>query len=167
MRDIPQNVAVQPASMLNVGTRMMQLGYEQFEAVLGLQAKRMERDSTAVQHACDALLQARAGDVGSFLQTWQTVMREYMAASVALWNQDVTLVVRNQAAYGALLREVFVDYEKAWVRAPAQMAQMAQQTRRAGAVPQAGDWMTFLGQFMAGRPDGEARPERQATASSA
>jgi hypothetical protein len=119
MRDIHQDVAVQPASMLNVGTRMVQLGFDQFETVFGLQAKRMERDSTAVQHACDALPQARAGIVGGFLQTWQMLMREYLAASVARWDQDVTLVARSQAACGALLREVIVDSEKAWLRAPA------------------------------------------------
>jgi hypothetical protein len=159
MRDIPRNVAVQPASMLNVGTRMMQIGHEQVEAVLGLQAKRTERDRTAVQHACEALLQAGAGNVGGFLQTWQMLVREYLAASVALWNLDVTVFARNQAAYGAWLREVVVDCEKAWVRAP---AQMAQQTQQAGTVPQAGDWMTCVGRFMGGWPDGEAKPEKPA-----
>ncbi|HEY4803728.1 MAG TPA: hypothetical protein VIH96_14045 [Paraburkholderia sp.] len=146
--------------MLSVGTRMMQLGLEELEAALGLQAKCVERDRVAAQRACDALLDARTYDSGAFVQTWQTLMREYIASGAALYEQGQDLARRSQSAYGALLREATLDFEKACVSAQAQAGQPA------GAVPQAADWMTYLRHFVGARPPGEAMPEKPENRSS-
>ena len=153
MRDSRENVPFAPIPMLNVGARMVQLGLDEFQAVLGLQAKCVERDRVAAQHACEALADARTYDKGAFVQTWQNLVREYCAASVDLCEQSQDLAMRSQTAFGALLRESALDFEKACVRA------QAQATRQAGAVPQAADWLTYLGQFAGVRPNGEAKSE--------
>ncbi|WP_028219895.1 hypothetical protein [Paraburkholderia oxyphila] len=116
MRDIPHDVPVAPPSMPAVGARMMQLGFDQFAAAQGLQAKRAERDRAAAQRACEAFQHACSNDVKSFAQTWQILMREYLAASVGLWEQSLSAAARNQAAYGALLRDMVLDAEQAWTR---------------------------------------------------
>jgi hypothetical protein len=152
MRDIPQNVRVRPAPMMGRGARMVQLGCDQFEAALRLQTKRIERDSAAVQHACEAFQHARSYDVGTFARTWQTLVREYLATSVALWDQNLAAAARGGEAFGALLRDVYLDAEKFWVRAQLQVIEQA------APVPHAGDWMAYLGQFMGTRADGEAKP---------
>ncbi|WP_322060014.1 hypothetical protein [Paraburkholderia sp. J63] len=149
MKDIPQSVPVQPESPLSMGTRAVQLGFDQFEAALGLHAKRLEHDRAAAKHACDAFMQMRPYDMTTFAQTWQTLMREYLAANVALWEQSLGAAAQNQAAYGALLRDTVLNMEKAWMRGvPASM------TGTAGAVPQAGDWFTYLGRFASALPNG-------------
>ena len=160
MRDSPQNVESAPVSMLSVGTRMVQLGLEELQASLALQAKCVERDRVAAQRAWKALLDARTYDSGAFVQTWQTLMREYCAASAALCEQSQDLAARSQSAFGALLREATLDFEKACVDAQAQAAHPA------GAVPRAADWMTYLGQFVGARPDGEAMPAKPENRSS-
>lgn len=165
MNDIARNEMVQPVSMLNVGTRMMQWGFDQMEAAMGLQVKHLGRDRAVAQRACDTLLQVPPYNLGGFAQVWQTWMREYLAASVALWEQGLTSAARNQTAYGALLRDMVVGVEQAWLNAaPAQMAQPV------AAVPQPANWMTYFdfGRFMGARPDDEAKPVKpQAHAASA
>ncbi|WP_321937755.1 hypothetical protein [Paraburkholderia sp. J8-2] len=159
MTDTPQNMQFAPMCMMSVGTRMVQLGLEELQAALGLQAKCVERDRVAVQHACEALLDARTYDSGAFVQTWQTLMREYFAASTALCEQGQDLAARSQAAFGALMREAAVDFEKACVHA------QAQASHPAGVLPPAADWMTYLGQFVGLRPNGEAIPAKPASGS--
>ena len=161
MTDTRQDVPLAPVSVMSVGTRMVQLGMEELQAALGLQAKCIERDRVAAQHACEALLDARTYDSGAFVQTWQTLMREYFAASAALCEQSQDLAARSQAAFGALLREVVVDLEKACVRG------QAQAWHPAGALPPAADWMTYLGQLVGVRPNGEAIPAKPDSRSAA
>ncbi|SDD16114.1 hypothetical protein [Paraburkholderia lycopersici] len=163
MKDIPQNVPLASVSMLSMGTRLMQLGLDEFQSALGLQIKCIDRDRVAVQRACHALLEARAYDPAAFLQTWQTLVRDYFAASAALCEQSQDLATRSQAAFGALLREAALDFEKACTQVQAR----AQAAYPAGAVPQAADWMTYLGQFVGGRPDGEAMPQSRSVPASA
>ncbi|WP_434664324.1 hypothetical protein P5W99_19325 [Paraburkholderia sp. A3BS-1L] len=153
MSDIPLSMPLQPVSPSSIGTRMAQIGFDQLAAALALQAKCIERDRAAAQRVGDALMRARAGDAGAIAQAWQAMTREYLAASIALWEQGLVSAVKNQAAYGALLRDAGFNAGNAWWRAaPAQMA------RRAGTAPQAADWMSCLGPFMGMRPDGEAKP---------
>ena len=157
MSDIHRSLLVQPVPMLGVGMRMMQLGFDELQAALGLQAKRVERDRAAVQHACDALLDARTYDMGTFVNTWQALTREYFAASAVLFEQSQDLAMRNQTALGALFRDAVLDFEKVCVRA------QAQASPQAGAVPQAADWMTYLGRFAGVHPNGEAAPAKSAS----
>lgn len=153
MSDIPRSTPPQPASLSSVGTRMAQIGFDQLAAVLALQAKRIERDRAATQHLCDAWVHARTCDAGAIAHGWQTMMSEYLAANVALWEQGLVSAAKNQAAYGTLLRDTVFNAENARLRAaPAQM------TRQVGTVPQAADWMKYLAPFMGMRPDGEAQP---------
>jgi hypothetical protein len=159
MRESRENVPFAPIPMLNVGARMVQLGLDEFQAVLGLQAKCVERDRVAAQHACEALADARTYDKGTLVQTWQNLVREYCAASVDLYEQSQDLAMRSQTAFGALLRESALDFEKACIR--------AQATQQAGAVPQAADWLTYLGQFAGVRPNGEAKSENRPAATGA
>jgi hypothetical protein len=164
MKDTLQNAQFAPVAMMSMGMRMMQLGLEELQAVLGLQAKCIERGHVAAQRACEALLDARTYESGAFLQTWQTLTREYCEAGTALCGQCQDLSARSQGALGALLREGVVDFEKACVRA------QAQPSHPAGAVPPAADWMAYLGQFVGVRPDGEAilaKPESRSTSASA
>ncbi|WP_321915697.1 MULTISPECIES: hypothetical protein [unclassified Paraburkholderia] len=154
MKDTPQSTQFAPMCMMSAGTRMVELGLEELQAALGLQAKCVERDRVAAQRACEALLDARTYESGAFVQTWQTLMREYFAASTALCEQGQDLTARSQAAYGALMRELTVDFEKACVR--------AQASHPAAALPPAADWMTYLGQFVGLRPNGEAIPAKPA-----
>lgn len=151
MKALPQNVQLQPLPMLNAGMRMAQIGFDQFHAALGLQAQRIEGVRAATQHACDALLQAPANDAGSFLQAWQTMLRESLAANVALWEHDLALAAQSQAAFGALLRDMVSGFEQAWMRVPSQAAQAA------GTASPAEDWLTYFGHFVGGRANGEAR----------
>jgi hypothetical protein len=130
MRDTPQNVPGQPFSLLDVGPRMVQIGFDQLENALAWQAKRIQRDRTVVQHACDAFLKVRANDVGSIVQAWQTLVCEYFVESLAISEQNRRMAARTQAAVFALLGDVVLDLEKAWMPA------MAQASRRAGTVPQ-------------------------------
>lgn len=156
MRDIPQSVPDQPVSLLSMGTRMVQLGYDQIEAVLALQAKRIERERAVAHRVCDALMHARTYDAGAFAQAWQTMTREYLAASVALWEQGMVCAARNQTAYGALLRDVVLNADKAWLRAtPGQM------TQQAGTVPQAGG-LDDVPWPVHGRPPGRRGHAREA-----
>ncbi|WP_343676519.1 hypothetical protein [Paraburkholderia heleia] len=157
MRDTPQHARLAPMSMMSLGMRMVQLGLEELQAALGLQAQCVERDRAAAQRACEALLEARPYDAGAFVQTWQTLMREYIAASTALCEHSQDLAARSQTAFGALLREAVLDFEKACERV------QAQAPRPAGALPPAADWMTYLGQFVGVRPNGEAVPARPAS----
>ncbi|WP_321948219.1 hypothetical protein [Paraburkholderia sp. J10-1] len=159
MKDTPQNMQLAPMCVMSVGTRMVQLGLEELQAALGLQAKCVERDRVAAQHACEALLDARMYDSGALVQTWQTLVREYFAASTALCEQSQDLNARSQAAFGALMREAAVDFEKACVLA------QAQTSHPAGALLPAADWMTYLGQFVGLRPNGEAIPAKPASGS--
>ncbi|WP_129563714.1 hypothetical protein [Paraburkholderia dokdonensis] len=134
---------------------MAQIGFDQLAAALALQAKCIERDRAAAQRVGDAIMHARAGYAGAIAQAWQPMMREYLAASVALWEQGLVSAARNQAAYGALLRDAVFNAENAWWQ-----AKPAQVTRQAGTVPQAGNWMTWPRPFMGMRLNGEATPER-------
>ncbi|MCP3710095.1 hypothetical protein M3I54_24500 [Paraburkholderia sp. CNPSo 3274] len=164
MRDTPQNAQLAPVSMMSFGTRMAQLGLEELQAALRLQAQCVERDRAAAQRACEAVLDARTYESGAFVQTWQTLMREYFAASTALCEQSQDLAARSQAALGALLREAASDFEKACVRV------QAQASHPAGALPPSADWMTYLGQFVGVRPDGAAipvKPESRSASASA
>jgi hypothetical protein len=51
MRESPWDVPFAPIPMLSVGARMVQLGLDEFQAVLGLQAQCVERDRVAAQQA--------------------------------------------------------------------------------------------------------------------
>ncbi|MEX3916384.1 hypothetical protein AB4Y43_09120 [Paraburkholderia sp. BR10872] len=161
MRESPQNLPFSPVSMLSMSARMVQLGLDDFQALLGLQAKCVERDRVAAQHACEALTDVRTYDKGALVQTCQNLFREYCAASVALFEQSQELAMRSQTAFGALLRAGAIDFEKACIRA------QAQATRQTGAVPQAADWLTYLGQFAGVRPNGEAKFESRPAATGA
>ncbi|WP_213303969.1 hypothetical protein [Paraburkholderia sacchari] len=158
MSDTPGSTPLQPASPSSIGTRMAQIGFDQLTAALALQAKCIERDLAAAQRLGDALMHARAGDAQTIAQAWQSMTREYLATSVALWEQGLVSAARNQAAYGALLRDALFNAGNAgWLAAPAQMRQTA---RQAGTVPQAGNWMTWMGPFMGMRLNGKAAPGR-------
>lgn len=165
MKDAPQNVPLAPVfSMMSMGTRVVQVGLEALQATLALQAKCVERDRAAAQRACEAFLDPRTYDSGAFVQTWQTMVREYFAASVALCEQSQDLAARSQTAFGALLRETAVDFERACVRA------QAKAVHPTVALPLAADWMTYLGEFVGARPNGEAipaKPESRSTSAGA
>ena len=161
MKDSRENAPFAPIPMLSVGARMVQLGLDDLQAVLGLQAKCVERDRVAAQRACEALMDVRTYDKGALVQTWQNLVREYCAASVALYEQSQDLAMRSQTAFGALLRESALDFEKACIRA------QAQATQQAGAVPQVADWLTCLGQFVGVHPNGEAKFENRPAATRA
>lgn len=153
MGHIAQSTPLQQACLSSMGTRMVQIGFDQISAVLALQAKRIERDGAAAKHVCEAWMRACACDAGAVAQAWQTMTREYFAASVALWEQGLVSAASNRAAYGALLRDMVINAENAWSQAtPAEV------TRPAGGMPQAADWTTYLGPFMGTLPDGEAKP---------
>lgn len=152
MRNGLQNLPVQFVPLMGIGARFMKLGYDQFQSAMGLEAKLVERDYAAALRAGEALQQARMADVGGFLQTWRTMMREWVATSEALWNEEVAAVAQNEAVYGALLRDVVAEAERAWIQAPARIPQMAVP------MPLATDWPTYFGRLTGALPDGEARP---------
>jgi len=152
------SASVLPGSAMNMFARSAQIGFDQLTSMLALQAKRIERDRAVTQRALDAVMQVRACDMGAMAQAWQVITREYLAASAGLWEQGLIAYAQNQAAYGALFRDMVVDTEKAWMRgAPAQSAQ------KSPVAPAAGEWLAYLGRLMGGRPDGEATPAQPDT----
>jgi hypothetical protein len=152
MRNGPQNLPVQFIPLMGIGPRLAKLGCDQLESAMGLQAKLVERDCAAALRAGDALEQARMADMGGFLQTWRTLMREWIATSETLWNEEITVAARNQGAFGALLRDMVVEFERAWMHAPAQVPQLA------GPALLETDWPAYFGRLTGVLADGEARP---------
>lgn len=152
MRNGLQNLPGQFFPLMGIAPRLMKLGYDQLQTAMGLEAKLIERDCAAALHAGEALQHARMADVGGFLQTWGTMVREWVATTEALWNEEVAAAAQNEAAYGELMRDMAADVEKAWTQAPAQIPQFA------APVPLATDWPAYFGRLTGALADGEARP---------
>ncbi|WP_028228567.1 hypothetical protein [Paraburkholderia ferrariae] len=92
-----------------------------------------------------------------FSPWWQVWLSEYCAAGERFWEEYLTQATHNQAAFGSLLRELYLGFEKAWASASAPV--LAAQSP--AAAPSATDWTTYLSGFMGVRPDSEAQPVRQ------
>jgi hypothetical protein len=152
MQDVPQSVPVHYFPLMGIGPRMAQLGFDELKSAMGVHAKLIERDRAAARHACEALVQASTANVDGFLQTWRTLVHEYVAASEAVWNDEIAAAVQNEAAFSTLLRDVVIDWEKAWTQAPDQVPKLV------AAVPLATDWTAYFGRLAGATANGEARP---------
>lgn len=155
----------QPASFqdtypaLQIAARMILLGHEQRQAANALESKRIEHDRRAAERACDAI--ARARDWSEALEAWQAIVREYSAESVALWQDEISLIGRGQSEINALVRDVLNDWNGAWSRA------LAGAPNLAGKLPGVADWFQIFDRMTAStaqpKPPASATPHAQPT----
>ncbi|SAL61786.1 hypothetical protein AWB67_07421 [Caballeronia terrestris] len=97
---------------LRLALRFGSLAQEWRQHVCTLQVRRIERDKEALESEREAL--ARARDWGEFNTATQTVMREYFAATVSLWQEGVGVAMRNQTVVGEAFADILKDWQSAW-----------------------------------------------------
>ena len=116
-------------SALCMGWRMAMLGQDQRHAANLLEAKRIARDRTAVQHMRETLAQAK--DWQEVASAYQHAVSEYFTASVELLQEETALVARGQSELNALIREAVNEWEAAWTKACAGIPSFAGKPLRA------------------------------------
>jgi hypothetical protein len=94
-----------------IALRLLALGQQWRQQALAWQQRRIERDSSAVQQALGAL--AHAQDWNEMVAGYHTVVRDYLSASTALWQDGVQIATQAPREAGAGMQEALRQWQGA------------------------------------------------------
>lgn len=110
------------------------------EEVLKLEQRRLERDRTALEGALRTLRDAH--DWGDFAAASQSVLRDYLGASAAIWQEGVAAAMQGAGAWTDTARDIAQDWQDS-------MTGLQSGTAAVSALPMR-EWMAAFEQTVSG-----------------
>lgn len=111
--------------------RMLSDSQQWSEQWLSLQRRRVERDRAALRGTLEAMRDAR--DWSDFAEGSQAMLRDYLSASAAIWQDGVAAAMHGAGAWSDSARDTIQQWQ--------QSMSGLQQGAAGGALPMR-DWMT-------------------------
>lgn len=84
-------------------------GQQWREQVLQLQQRRLERDRAALEGTLETLRESR--DWSDFATASQSVLRDYLSASAAIWQEGVAAAMHGAGAWADTARDITQDWQ--------------------------------------------------------
>lgn len=93
----------------SVALQMLTHGQQWREQVLKLQQRRLERDRAALEGTLESLRAAH--DWSDFAAAGQSVLRDYLSASAALWQEGVAAAMQGAGAWTDTARDIAQNWQ--------------------------------------------------------
>jgi hypothetical protein len=130
------------------------VGQQQWrEQILKLEQRRLERDREALEGVLESLRTAH--DWSDFAIAAQSVWRDYLGASAALWQESVTAAMQDAGSWSDTARDFAQQWQDACTGAKAGAANAP------GALPMR-EWMNAFERAMNSAANGAAHPGKAA-----
>lgn len=97
---------------LGLALRMLSFGHEGRRQACEFEMQRINRDLAALNAGREATTGAR--DWSELAASYQTMLRDYMAATSNLWQQGLVSAARQQSACSDGMRDALVRWQSAW-----------------------------------------------------
>lgn len=96
-------------SNASVALQLLTHGQQWHEQILKLQQRRLERDRAALEGTLESLRSAH--DWSDFATAGQSVLRDYLSASAALWQEGVAAAMQGAGAWTDTARDLTQNWQ--------------------------------------------------------
>jgi hypothetical protein len=132
---------------LGLVPRTLNVWHEARQQVCEFEMLRVKRDLAALSAKREA---AGARDWSELASSYQTTLREYLAATTNLWQQGLVSAVKQQSVCSDGMRDAFARWQAAWT------GQWQKAAGMTSTMMPLQEWMQRFDQTVRGAPDGRA-----------